>query len=239
MSAALCPLPHRDGRELRVGRGLVVCGGHLRGLQNDVASIPGLYRTLERHLVSSGSGESGGRRGDEIGANLNPEVMDARHELRNLLVTWVRVTVDEGPWQHYPADSLDEMMRWLVTRSHWIGARAWAPEMVTDVRWHVGRGRHLVQPNTTYRVEIGPCPEVVLSLEGDAVLATKCEGTVIAVMHRAASREMLPGVIECTAHGEDEEAPHRWTPTEWHTLGRKMGRSDHGNAVDAFLRSLG
>jgi hypothetical protein len=233
---AICPLVHRSEpeRPRRAAHGLL-CAGHARRLLDDLASMPGLHDTLSSYLVRTGGGDGGGRGGnDSIGINLDPGVVKARDHIRHTLVSWACITLEEGPWTFAPDDEPRAIAAWLLQRRDWLMAQAWADELAANVSETVREARAQIQPNATYRVELGPCP--LLTMDGEQI--TSCEGTVVAVMHRASSREQLPSEVVCTAHGDDEENPHAWGPMEWHALGRRMGRSLHTSAADAFLRAV-
>lgn len=240
-SSLLCPLDHaRDpDRPRRLHDGARICFGHEKRTTNDLASLAALHDELTIHLV--GQGEGGGRRGksDETGIAVNAKVIQARDHIRTMLVSWTRIALEEGPWQHAPADDLHAIAAWLEQRTDWLLRQDWTPELSSNLHTTLVEARALIQPNTTYRIELGPCPEVLLELlDGGVVRQARCGGTVVAVMRKAASREQLPSEVVCTAHGDDEEAPHVWGPMQWHALGRRMGRSNHADANAAFVRAV-
>lgn len=238
-----CTAPHRHDpeRPRRASHGRL-CTGHYLGLVEDLAELPRLHDALVAQLVARG-GDDAGRRSDSdaIGISLDNRVVRARDHIRATLVAWTRIALEEGPWTHAPDDRLTDIAAWLGQRRDWLAAQPWADELVLNLRETRDEARRLRQPNTAYRVEIGPCPEPLLAYDADTgeVTHAPCPGTVIALMHRAASREQLPARILCTEHGEDEEAPHAWGPMQWHALGRRMGRSLDASAADAFLRAVG
>lgn len=241
MSDLLCPLEHhhQPERPRRVRDGSWICYGHEKRLRIDLATLPHIYDSLVLHLAGGG-GSDGIRRGrdDATGIALNRKVTAARHHIRNSLVTWVRIALEDGPWKHYPADDVHSMAVWLLRRDTWLLSHQWTPGLAKEWHDNVAEGRALMQPNTAYQVEIGRCPEQLLVMDGDLEAFVACSGTVVAQMHHASSRELLPSVILCTEHGDDEDEPHAWTPIQWHALGRKMGRSMHESAAQAFLRAI-
>lgn len=240
MTDLLCPLVHaRDpDRPRRLYDGARLCLGHEKRTTSDLARLAGLHEELTAHLAGGGGDGARRTRSDETGISVNIKVIKARDHIRATLVSWTRIALEEGPWQHAPDDDLRAITAWLERRTDWLLHQDWTPELSTNL--HITRieARALIQPNTTYRVELGPCPEVLLTLDGDRVNQARCPGTVVAVMRKAASREQLPSEVLCTEHGEDEENPHAWGPMQWHALGRRMGRSDHTDAAAAFLRTL-
>lgn len=238
MSDLTCPLEHRHQpeRPRNLADGIRVCWGHRTGFQTDLAAMPALHRELEQHLTGSGGGP-GDRSSDESGLSLNPAVVAARDHIRMTLVAWTRIALEEGPWNVPPADDIAPIARWLLARTDWLLNQDWTPEVVDNIHETRTEARALIQPNTTYRIELGPCPELVYD-EGSEAAIHRCPGTVVAVMRKAASREQLPSEVVCTEHGSDEENPHAWGPMQWHALGRRMGRSNHEDATTAFLRAL-
>ena len=241
MTDLVCPLPHKHDSERprRPADGVRVCWGHRSGFVDDLKALPVLNDELASHLSRSG-GDPGDRSSDEVGISLDPAVVAARDHIRVTLVSWTRITLEEGPWKHAPDDTIPAITAWLLRRCDWLLNQDWTPEFVDNVRTTVRESRALIQPNTTYRIELGPCPEPVVILHPDTAEPgiECCPGTIIAVMRKASSREQLPSEVLCSAHGEDEENPHVWTPMQWHALGRRMGRSNHPDAAAAFMRAF-
>lgn len=238
MTDLVCPLPHKHDpdRPRRLADGVRICWGHRGGFVDDLKALPGLNDELASLLARSG-GDPGDRSSDEVGISLDPAVVAARDHIRMTLVSWTRITLEEGPWKHAPADTITAISAWLLRRCDWLLNQDWTPELVDNVRTTVRESRGLIQPNTTYRIELGPCPELVVD-QGAETVIHRCPGTIIAVMRKASSREQLPSEVLCSAHGDNEENPHVWSPMQWHALGRRMGRSYHADAADAFLRSF-
>lgn len=240
-SGLLCLLVHaRDpDRPRRLYDGARLCLGHEKRTTSDLARLASLHDELTAHLVGGGGDGTRRSKSDETGIAVNVKVIKARDHIRATLVSWTRIALEEGPWQHAPDDDLHAITTWLQQRTDWLLRQDWTAEFSTNLHITLVEARALIQPNTTYRIELGPCPEnVPVLLEGDAIRLDRCPGTVFALMRKAASREQLPSEVLCTEHGEDEDAPHAWGPMQWHALGRRMGRSDHGDAAEAFLRSL-
>lgn len=239
MTEAICPLAHRSDpeRPRRASYGLL-CVGHHHGIHNALADVGEVWGDLGSRLAGGGgSGEGPRPHDDSTGIDLDPYVLESRTVLRTQLVGWARVTLEEGPWQYAPDDEPAAIASWLRQRVDWIEQQPWCTDMVEEITRTVGHAKSLVQPNTVYRIELGPCPESVL-VEGDVPTVINCGGTVIAVMRKASAREQLPSHVACTLHGGDQDDPHAWGPMEWHALGRRMGRSLHGSAAEAFMRAV-
>ncbi len=232
---SICPLAHRSDpeRPRRASYGLV-CTGHARGATDALDGFGALYHELSERLVGSGTGDGGHcARNDETGIDLDHHVVEARGLIRTQLVGWAKVVLEEGPWKYAPRDDVPDIARWLRIRFDWITCQDWCPDFVDEVTTSYRAGRSLIQPNNVYRIELGPCPEIVTSMDGTEVMQDRCHGTVIAVMRKATAREQLPSEVLCSEHGE-----HAWGPMEWHALGRRMGRSLHTSAAEAFMRAV-
>lgn len=241
MTDLTCPMPHRHDpeRPRRLADNARICWGHRAGLVDDLHSLHLLHDELAEHLVGGGGDKIRRGKGDETGIAVNRKVVDARDHIRHTLVAWTLIALEEGPWKVAPADDLAAITAWLETRTDWLLDQDWTAELATNLRETMTEARALIQPNTTYRIELGPCPEPLLELLDDGtVTQSRCDGTVIAVMRKATSREQLPSEVRCTSHGDDDDAPHTWGPMQWHALGRRMGRSNHEDATAAFLRSV-
>lgn len=240
MTESVCPCWHRKDpeRPRQSAPGVLLCPGHLSGLSDNLHELARLHDELAAHLIAQGgSGEGRRTDSDETGIDLNASVVRARDHIRATLVAWTRITLEEGPWHQAPVDTLPAIARWLAVRADWLANREWTVELVDNLHETLRESRGLIQPNTTYRIELGPCPESVL-VEGDEPTVIRCGGTVFAVMQRVTSAEALPSEVRCTLHGDDEEEPHAWGPMQWHALGRRMGRTMHPDAATAFIRAV-
>jgi hypothetical protein len=228
-----CIAPHRHDpdRPRRAVDGLRLCPGHLEGLRRDLRELPRMHAELAGRLLEVG--DQGGRtgRGDAVGIALSDTVVRTRDHIRATLVSWAQVALEEGPWKTAPADNLPTIGAWLDDRAEWFAAREWADEVVRNLAETISEGRAALHPNSVYRVELGPCPEVV----GDDLV--RCGGLVIAFMRR--QDDVLPSVVRCTAHGDDgEDDPHVWTADRWHALGRRMGRDLNPEAAATLLAAI-
>ncbi len=230
---AVCPLTHHSDptRPRRATYG-PFCGGHHQGILDALHGLPSLYDELAERLMGSGGGDGPRAHDDATGLDLDPHVVEARTAIRSQLVGWTRITLEDGPWKYPPTDSIRDICAWLGDRLDWILCQPWAPDFADEVIGSWRHGRALIQPNNVYRIELGPCPELLGEDQ------ERCPGTVIAVMRKATARELLPSVVHCTEHGNDPDEPHAWEPMQWHTPGRRMGRGLHTSAAEAFMRGI-
>lgn len=202
--APLCPAPHRDDRPRQAADGLVLCLWHRDRLHRHLRELPGLWHACEAALA----GRSGTNTTGPVSGSTEPSwaVYDApvaaREHIRVELHAWVRVGLEEGPWQQQPPDRLDALATWLANRVDWYAARQWADEMARTIAdtWH--EARRAAYPDPIHRVILGPCVE-------------DCPGTLVATVRRSDS--LLPSTIDC-----DHDPDHAWTADTWHALGRRM-----------------
>jgi len=231
MTESICPSYHaKDPERPRASRdGVRLCEGHYAGMVKDLHALPTLHTQLARFLVESG-GDGTRTSRTSVGIALNPAVVATRDHIKATLVAWTRIALEEGPWRVPPPDDCAEIAHWLDLRSDWLANREWSYEIAHNLAETAGEARRLLQPDKPYIVEIGPCPELIGEEQ------THCDGMVIAVMRRADS--LLPSMLRCTTRGEDEDEPHLWGAAEWHTLGRRMGRTLNGDAMAALVQAI-
>lgn len=228
--AANCIASHRrdPDRPRRALDGGHLCAGHIGGLRRDLATLPTLHRLLATSLGGANAPDDG-RTGLSTGIALDQEIVRTRDHIRATLVSWAQITLEEGPWTVAPRDALTDIAIWLDARIPWLAARPWADQLVKNLSETTAEARALIQPDRPYRVELGPCPEL---LDDD----TRCDGTVIAVMRRQDS--LLPSVVRCTSHGDDDENPHAWGAAQWHALGRHMGLTLNDTGMATLIAAL-
>jgi hypothetical protein len=232
VTESICPSYHKadPDRPRPSAPGVRLCHGHRNALDSNIRELPNLHATLAQHLISSEGGEGAGI---PVGITLNPAVVAARDHIRATLTSWALITLEEGPWRIQPADDLPAIAAWLRLRIDWLSNQDWSAEIADNMAETYREALAMTRPPTTYRIEIGPCPELV-GLE-----QRHCDGTIIAVMRRSTGEnEALPSVVRCTVHGDDEDEPHSWGPMQWHTLGRRMGKAMHPDAAHALARLM-
>jgi hypothetical protein len=228
-----CIAPHRHDpdRPRRAVDGLRLCPGHLEGLRRDLRELPRMHTELVGRLLEVGDQVGRTGRGDAVGIALSDTVVRTRDHIRATLVSWAQVALEEGPWEVAPPNDLATIGAWLDDRAEWFAAREWADEIVRNLTETIAEARAALHPNSVYRVELGPCPEVAGEDQ------ERCPGMVIAFMRR--QDDVLPSVVRCTERGDQgEDEPHAWTADRWHALGRRMGRDLHPEAAAALLAAI-
>jgi alkanesulfonate monooxygenase SsuD/methylene tetrahydromethanopterin reductase-like flavin-dependent oxidoreductase (luciferase family) len=149
---------------------------------------------------------------------LNGQAAAARWQIHHDLVTTVRLVMEERGFTA-PGDSIAEMALWLSRSADWLAAHPSAGERANEAADWLSAARNAINPDPPKRVQIGPC------------VVVDCPGTLTAVVR--AQDSLLPSAITCSwwellaDEGraqvvEDGGEVHVWTPSAWHSLGRRM-----------------
>lgn len=94
-----------------------------------------------------------------------------------------------------------------------------------DMRGHGDRLRDIAQGVRTKRVTVGPCPELLMTVDESSGLEqiSRCPGTIVSTLRERHPDDdedgLLPQAITCT-HDRD----HKWSPWQWVDVGRRIGR---------------
>jgi hypothetical protein len=158
----------------------------------------------------------------DAGEPVNLTAIDARNEAHRDLTYWARFILDEvneGTVTHGPRDvDVEELTRFIDI---WTLAICEQHPLDGD-NLHKETARHakvleaLAKGWRTKRIEVGRCPELTMTLDGEVETITRCAGTLHAVTEED-DDGLLPPVVTC-----DAERDHSWTPWQWHALGRQI-----------------
>lgn len=221
-----CQVDHCDRP---VGDALVCadCGSRL---ERDLADVPSLAGDLDAKLARlMANGDRHGGRSSVTPLPYDPAASEAGWVLRNTLSGWVRElhadTEHEGPTcrvcyhgscnqlraEHWPADTVAAMARWLVPQRERIRHHAAAGEAVDEITSAITEVRRILDRPGVYRLL--PCPS-----------AEPCGGKVRVTIDTIAAR--------CDTCG--------WETDDLHWLGRLLREDepDHVTAVDACHRLI-
>ena len=110
-----------------------------------------------------------------------------------------------------------DLALFIARHADWLARHVAAEDAWHELARHARLVRDLAKGNVTRRVEVGQCPELVVT-DPDNPVIHPCKGSLVAVIHYA--DDVLPAAVRCS---EDRE--HAWTAGQWTTLGRKLGRS--------------
>lgn len=203
-SRDLCLTAH-DDRERLAAPGLRLCHGCRDRLERHVAELPALYRECELALAGTrGKGDSDPvthRR--DPGLVLSIPAMQAREHVRVELSSWVRIGLDEGPWDQAPADTITAMAVWIVGRLDWYAARDYADEVARTFADTHAEAWSAAYPSGASRIDIAACVE------------DECAGMLSAYVR--SDDDLLPAVIRCSA-----DAEHAWASGDWRSLERRI-----------------
>lgn len=238
-----CPLPHRhrgdpchrcDAQDTAVrdcprqaAAGSAVCGGHLRGLERQVAELPALVEAMLR--PTGGRGAPVGRVTTSGHAEIvvNGPGVEHRRVVHAVLASWVKAIADDLRSASWPADTIPAMCVWLLARMQPITGAVYVADLVAEVGDLHDRARRLAWPSQARRITVGQCPETVLC---DVATRTeqRCTGRVTAVVGLSEPQDAV-----CGACG------HITPPHRLHALGRRLraaeGQRRYAPAADVAL----
>lgn len=204
MTETLCPLGHRQDKTRQPG--LDVCQWHAERVRKALHDLPKLHDLLALQLNPTSTNSANVTASKNPGLNLDPRVVTCRSDIRNVLSTWCRVGVEEGPFDQLPPDDVGWICGWLTQRLDWYLAQRFGHQFVLDIVSPWETGRRLLDPNPVRRFPVGPCPS--------------CTGVLIAELRPA--DDLLPPFVVCDRSPLDEqgEPTHKWTADRWMHLGR-------------------
>jgi hypothetical protein len=190
------PRPAADGVQL--------CQYHTDKIPDDARQLATLYHELAQRLLG------GQGLGDKVSGTPGPRLPDPRAveirtEIRHTLAGWSRVIEDSRGFA-LPPDNINSVAAYVARSGLWLAASDYADEVSQELRSLVARAWTVAYPSGAHTVHIGPC------------IQPDCPGILRAVVRRADS--LLPSEVVC-----DADDTHRWTPTQWHTLGRAMRKA--------------
>jgi hypothetical protein len=212
-----CVLPHRHDpdRARRALDGMFVCAGCLHRVEQAIAELPSQHDALERRLAPGAGSGRGAPGASSWALPIVPVIADHREDIARKLASWA-LMVSEERGMHPPASSRPTATApWLLVHLRWACAQPWVDDLAGEMTALRSRSFSLLFPTSRRRVPVGPCP-----LED-------CTGTLTASIGPA--DDLLPPWIGC-----DHEPEHLWSPSQWHHLGRSLGRP----MVHAQLRTL-
>lgn len=117
-------------------------------------------------------GGSGGRRSPEVPLAFGYAPSEAGYVLRNTLVGWVRVLVEEHSEPVWPADTLGAMAAWLLKRLPDLVSHEAAAEAFDELTSAVANARRAID-SATPRVFAGVCGQRL-----EAGVGSTCTGSV-------------------------------------------------------------
>lgn len=213
------PCPNCGGRT----RDGLLCKTCVAATEDRLRALPGWWVELQRAVTRQARlSPPGGGGTSTRPLPFNPyasEVADrvklgvrTSDTVRNGLVGWVRITVEElaAPWPNAGVTDLCEhLVAWLPQlRKHDAAA-----ELAADVwGWVDAVSRAVDHPDIRARIKAGPCPEVGEDRE-------PCPGVVWAII----PEDRDAPVFACCDSCADDSAPRgMWEASQWRKLGRQI-----------------
>lgn len=224
-----CVLAHARApdRPRRTVAGLLVCEGHRRGLQDDLAELPHLHAQLAgRLLVTATTGGPKVHTSGNHGLTLNDDVARLRHTIARRLSWWTGAVAHHRHLTPPHAGDLGALADWLTRHHDWLLAQACpcpttcdhptTVDWADDIRELSRAAWSTLHPAGQRRVDVGPCTRPV-ACDVTTHAEQTCGGTLRATVHQA--DDLLPAELVCDQC--------RWPvpPREWVTAARRLGRS--------------
>lgn len=178
--------------------------------------------------------DSDPRGGDLARPPTDLHAIDVRRTTQRHVTFWVRFILDvvqDGTiTTKVDGHDLPQMLRFIDTWALALAEQhpddasghkeACREELAADAR----RLKSVAHGTRTRAIEVGPCPEVVMTEDTPGVEAlTRCDGTVVArLTERDPDSEddgLLPQHLTCTIDGT-----HTWQPWQWADIGKRIER---------------
>lgn len=205
----VCPLLHRDEqpRYSWVDKGTVLCGGHYRGLDSHLHTLPKLYELLAKAHLSSGTAVSYGSRSAEKPLIINTRVVQHRGRIIGGLAFHVAAYSKQHGLSDPAKYEVADMCQFLLRHLDWIVTTEDADDFTSNIADLHHDAKQLIWPDRQQVRTRIPCP------------VDDCEGTLRPMTdkdtkERSADDELLPAGLICTTCGWIVPAG------EWRTLAR-------------------
>jgi hypothetical protein len=120
------------------------CRDHSHQLEKDLAEVPAYRDELETTLSrQTATGERSASKSAEKSLAFDYNGSEVLYVLRNTLVGWVRVAVEEDGAET-PADDLDSLAAFLLSRLGWLRTHKAGAEAVEEIAYAVGQVRRVI-----------------------------------------------------------------------------------------------
>lgn len=146
-------------------------------------------------------------------------VLSLRRELCEVLVSWVRLVVEEvvdidGNAMAICLDGKDapQLAGWLLTWADWLGDSEASDVAVDELGSFARRCDDVVSQRRIRRFKVGPCIDHTETDMGERV---QCPGTLYATL--STEDDLLPSVLRC-----DTDPTHAYGASDWRRLGERI-----------------
>ncbi len=155
--------------------------------------------------------------------------VNTRDEAWRTMRSWCQIIMQDRELHLGPRTNNGPDLALFISRhADWLAHTDAARDCSDELHDIARRLSNLAEGNRVKRIEIGPCPE---STHDELGIETyPCKGTLWAALRKA--DELLPQNVTCTTTAE-----HVWSPGQWASLGRRMGRF-HPEGVERMVARM-
>lgn len=157
----VCPLPHRDDKPrfsyLAIGSQL--CGGHVRGLDENLRRLPGLYELLAAAHLSTGVELGYRSRSADEPLPIKPPITEHRGRIIGVLASNVAMIAEYRKLADPSEYAVPNLCRFLRTHSSWILEQDWADDLVAEIQDLASKAHSFVYPDKQDRRTRISCPD--------------------------------------------------------------------------------
>ncbi|MGI5237984.1 hypothetical protein [Dactylosporangium sp. CA-139066] len=142
------------------------------------------------------------------GVSLNPALVSARAAMLSVTSSWAAYVADRRTIAQRPRRAVPDLARFLLAHMEWLAGQDAARDAFAELTAVARAAEEAIDPPAAGRIEVGACDR------------SGCDGTVYAMPRRNA----VPGDVAC-------DRGHRWSPSEWLLLIRRLGHTKAGAAA--------
>lgn len=190
----------------QLGRRL--CARCLRATRANLRELPAAYRDCEQRLVRTPEALTERVSGAmATGISLNETAVTARSDILRVLSSWGALVVEDREVAGPDRLEVTRLVAFLDGHLDWLATHDAAADLATELAELADAARQVLDPDTTVRLELGPCAE------GD------CGRPVVATIR--------PCDVPI-AHQVRCAAGHEWPPHRWLLLARRVEQAEPG-----------
>lgn len=207
-----CSLPHKNPEKIRYSYariGTMLCGGHVRGLDMHLQTLPKLYELLIKAHLPSGVSVGYGSRSAETPLVIKEKVTEHRGRIIGALAFLTMTIAKERGFSDPAAYTVPAMAQFLRRHLDWIITLDWADDFTSQIGDLHYDARQLIWPDKHDNRTRIPCPMD----ECDGMLTQPNRGAV-------ADDDLLPELLVCNMCGMPVQ------PATWRTLAKNVHKMD-------------
>lgn len=226
----ICPLSHRHEpdrvRYSYLAVGTQLCGGHVRGVDENLRRLPGLFELLAAAHLSSGIRLGYAAKSAEEPLIIKPPITEHRGRVIGVLASYVAMVADYRNLSDPAEYSVPHLCRFLRIHSEWILEQEWADDFASEMQDLATKAHSFVYPDKLDRKTRIPCPDdsctgMLLTAEPDDKPAAETDD------------DLHPSALTCDTCGMPIP------PGAWRTLAKEVhNMSGLVTEEDALLWAL-